>query len=233
MRSTYEGWPNFETWCVNRAANRPHDARYWRSVARWHASEAKALFGRRLTCREARHVARVALAGELSGHFYANRPPPLDDPYADLLSAALDAADYVAIADRFLGEFLDDSEPQAEGPDGRDRPTGGLTFETFTVLEWIRFDGLARCHWNGAARDCLDEARRKPAPEGTRAAVTEMLAEALRDQVPGKVAGAPKDVRHTLIDCALARVHWGQLARRLIRDYGLFGANGPASERKG
>jgi hypothetical protein len=89
-------------------------------------------------------------------------------------------------------------------------------------LEWIRSDDLARSRWNGAALACLDEARRNPPPEGARAAVTEMLAEALRDQVPGLVAGDPTDVRDALIECALSRVHWGQLARRLIRDYGLF-----------
>src|ERR1700722_2071997 len=99
MNSTYEGWPNFETWCVHEAVSNAENARYWRGVARWHASEAKARHAERETCREARHDAAIALAREISKGLYDEPPLPMNEVYANLLSAALDAVDYVAIAE--------------------------------------------------------------------------------------------------------------------------------------
>jgi hypothetical protein len=108
MSSTYEGWANFETWCVDQAmTGDPQNGRYWRSVARWHAREAKARHPGRETCREARHHARVRLGREISQGLYDNRPMPTSDLYADLLSAALDNVDYAAIAERLLDEFFE------------------------------------------------------------------------------------------------------------------------------
>ena len=116
MSSTYEGWANFETWCVDRAmTGDAENARYWRSVARWHASEAKARHPGCETCRAARHHARVRLAREISQGLYDNHPMPMSDLYADLLSAALDNVDYAAIAERLLDEFFE----AAEGTSGR------------------------------------------------------------------------------------------------------------------
>jgi hypothetical protein len=232
MKHKYDGLPNFVTWRVSEAANDPANARYWRGMARWHASEANARHAGRATCREARHDARLALAQELSKPLY-DEQPSVDRVYRDLLNAAIEAVNFDAIADRFLAEFFDDPRPRADEPDEDERSVVGLGPETRTIMEWLRSDWRAASRWREAALNCLDEARRKPSPEGAREAVTEMLAEALRDEVPGMVGWNTPNLRDALTDSALARVHWGQLARRLIRDYGLFDVNGPAAERKG
>jgi hypothetical protein len=229
MKSTYEGWLNFETWCVNDAVTGPENGRYWRGVARWHASEAKA---RHAAGRESRLVAikdaTLALARELSRHFYDDHPLPMGDVYFDLLSAALDSVDYVAIADRFLGEFFDESMLSPDGPPERKGSTGGLSLETHTILGWIRSHDQARARWHEAAHASLEEARSRPVPDGEVAAASAILAEVLRDELSGLVAGGEWGVRNQLFDCALSRVQWGRLARRLLREFALLGA-GPAA----
>lgn len=117
MGSAYEGWANFETWCVSDAmTGDPENARYWRSVARWHASEARARHPGRETCREARQDACLHLSREISRDLYEDHPLPFVDVYAHLLSAALDNVDHAAIAERLLREFFahgESGEPAA------------------------------------------------------------------------------------------------------------------------
>jgi hypothetical protein len=111
MSSTYEGWANFETWCVNdRMTTDPENGRYWRAVARWHASEAKARHPGRETCREARQDATLHLSREISRGLYEDHPLPYIDVYGDLLSAALDNVDYAAIAEGLLREFFEEGD---------------------------------------------------------------------------------------------------------------------------
>jgi hypothetical protein len=111
MSSTYEGWANFETWCVNdRMTTDPENGRYWRAVARWHASEAKARHSGRETCRETRQDATLQLSREISRGLYEDHPLPFIDVYGDLLSAALDNVDYAAIAEGLLREFFEEGD---------------------------------------------------------------------------------------------------------------------------
>jgi hypothetical protein len=228
MKSTYEGWLNYETWCVNDTVTGPQNGRYWRGVARWHASEAKARHAGRESRLEAIKDARLALARELSRHLYDDHPLPMGDVYFDLLSAALDSVDYVAIADRLLGEFFDESTLSPDGPPERKGSTGGLTFETRTILRWIRTHDQARARWHEAARASLEEAMSRRVPDGEFAAASATLAELLRDELSGLVAGGEWGFRDQLFGCALSRVQWGRLARRLLREFGLSAA-GPAA----
>ena len=115
-----------------------------------------------------------------------------------------------------------------DGPPERKGSTGGLTFETHTILRWIRSHDQARARWHDAARASLEEARSRPVPVGEVAATSAILAEVLRDELSGLVASCEWGVRDQLIGCALSRVQWGRLARRLLREFALLGA-GPAA----
>lgn len=110
MGSAYEGWTNFETECVNKRLTDLKNRRYWRAMARWHASEAKARHPGRETCREARQDARLHLSSEISLSLFKNHSLPFIDIYGDLLAAALNNVDYAAIAERLLDGFFEDGD---------------------------------------------------------------------------------------------------------------------------
>ena len=215
-------WENCATWCVGEMVSDESSRRLWRRRARRHAVEAKARHLDDVSDGKAWHEAVTTLARELSRRLHDANPLPVMDVYSNLLLAALDGVDYVGLAERLLCEFFgeagDEWTASGAAPDSREL----MMFETFTVLRWATCDGDASARWREVARTCRDEARRRPAPDGVAPAAASLLAEALRDQLPEVLAGGTSEVRDALLDCALSRVDWWQLARELFRVYGLF-----------
>lgn len=120
MSSIYE---EFEMERVTDWVYEPRNALRWWGVARWHVSEAMARHPKHATCHRARHKATLAVARALSKRLNDDHPLPMIGVYADLLSAALDAVDYIAIAGQLVSEFFDD-RPRSTEPSAAERSPG-------------------------------------------------------------------------------------------------------------
>lgn len=90
---TYNGWTNYETWCVNLWLNNDSDDyHYWRSEAE-HCL--------RLAKHHGHEDAAFLLADRLKEHLWESKPE-VSGMWADLLNSALDAVDWDSIAKAFL-----------------------------------------------------------------------------------------------------------------------------------
>ena len=104
MTKRYNGWENYETWCVNLwLGNDQGSDTYWREAAQEAFDEAEA--DHPLTRSEkARHV----LADRLKDEVHEGVPDE-STMYSDLLGAALSEVNWGEVADGFL-EDAEDSE---------------------------------------------------------------------------------------------------------------------------
>lgn len=99
---TYNGWTNYETWCVHLwLTNEEGSYRYWREEA-----------GRHL--RDDREDARYSLGRQLKGELEEASPLEEASLFSDLLNAALSEVDWHEVADAFLEDLQPDDEPDGE-----------------------------------------------------------------------------------------------------------------------
>jgi hypothetical protein len=103
---TYNGWTNYETWCVN----------LW--IGNDQGSEEQA---RELTLdavkRHGKDDAPWHLADEFKGWITDEAPDLGATLYADLLGAALSEVDWVEIAEGYLDAYAEESEDEEEDGD--------------------------------------------------------------------------------------------------------------------
>lgn len=96
--ATYNGWTNYETWCVNLwIDNEEGSYRYWREVAQetWDAAEADDIFS-----REERAV--YDLSERLKSEFEEGAPELGASVWSDLMSAALSEVNWREIAEHMI-----------------------------------------------------------------------------------------------------------------------------------
>jgi hypothetical protein len=103
----YNGWKNYETWCVNLwLTNDQESADYWHNLAKaCHETSWQVDAVKRGIWTEA-EGARFALADELKDQV-TDASPLADDAtmWHDLLGAALCEVDWAEIADNLLSHF--------------------------------------------------------------------------------------------------------------------------------
>ena len=97
----YNGWTNYETWCVNlwMTGDQPSDKR-WRQVARraWESAKADATFSRS-------ENARITLAEWLDQEITAGNPVEGATLWSDLVNSALSEVDWHELANAFLADM--------------------------------------------------------------------------------------------------------------------------------
>ena len=99
---TYNGWTNYETWCVNLwLTNDEGSYHYWREEA-----------GRHL--KDDREDARCNLAKQLKSELEEASPLEEASLFSDLLNAALSEVDWYKVADAFLEDLEPDNEPDSD-----------------------------------------------------------------------------------------------------------------------
>ena len=104
----YQGWTNYETWCVNLwLSNEEPSQRYWAEMAQaaWDASEPSAYLTRE---QEAVRALADTMKDELE-----EAAPELTGLYADLLTTALGAVDWVEIATAWMEDIDKAAPPEA------------------------------------------------------------------------------------------------------------------------
>lgn len=219
MQKTYDGWADQVTW---RASYRMHDfARlpFWRGLAESHAREAIDAHPGDPKGTEARQAAAASLAEDIRRRLIDECPMWEANVYCDLVLAALDAIDYQAIARQLLrGLFGEGDFSRRMAPS--DYNGGFMSCETYLLLLWATEDRQAADRWFETASSCARQAERMETLEDDGAsAAAHRFAEALRDQLPRVVSDGTSLVQRGLIDCALSRVDWPSLARRLLAEY--------------
>lgn len=99
--TTYNGWKNYETWCVHLwLTNDESTDGYWRAAARaeWTYTEDE-----RPEYLSRSEAARIAVADQMKDEL-EKAAPDLDGMWADLLAAALSEVEWQDIADAFLAD---------------------------------------------------------------------------------------------------------------------------------
>lgn len=105
---SYEGWKNYETWCVKLWIDNEQGAyEYWREQTREVGADGAS-----------------TLARQLKGEF-EDMAPELDGMWADLMSAALSEVDWYEIAEAMIGdeEFDDDDDDDSADDDASNAST--------------------------------------------------------------------------------------------------------------
>lgn len=114
---TYNGWTNYETWCVNLwLTNEEGSYHYWTETANeeW---ESPSHTSEHWTRSQA---ARFSLADRLKNEIEEAQPDLGASMWADMLNAALCEVDWDEIANSFLEECedeADEDDPEAEAPE--------------------------------------------------------------------------------------------------------------------
>lgn len=104
-QTTYNGWSNYETWCVNLwLTNEEPSYRYWREQAGECLRDAELRPEPHFTPRER---AGIALADRLREEVAPDESFPANGLFGDLLRSALDSVNWPEVAD----SFLEDVEP--------------------------------------------------------------------------------------------------------------------------
>lgn len=94
---SYEGWSNYETWCV---------ALWWDNEHGLYLEQEGMVADARLTGRP-----RGALARAIRDRV-EEMAPDVDGMYGDLLTAAIQSADYYEVADAWLENWPDEDEDE-------------------------------------------------------------------------------------------------------------------------
>lgn len=118
---TYNGWANYETWCVNLwLENEQSTSDHWRETGQeiWAESTASSVLSRS-------EVARFALADRLKSDYEEQMPDLGASVWADMLGAAFAEVAWDDIADSLLvdcedkGFDADDSDAEPEKYESR------------------------------------------------------------------------------------------------------------------
>jgi hypothetical protein len=111
----YNGWENFETWCVHLwLTNEEGSYRYWRDEARRHRKEA----GKSHRVTRARWTVTEQASSTLGEQIRSELEEgcPIKGPslYDDLMRAAVGEVNWEEVAEAFLEEIEPDDEPESE-----------------------------------------------------------------------------------------------------------------------
>lgn len=116
---TNYGWTNYETWAVALGLdNEESSYRYWRAVAQETIQLTK-------RPEERQEEAGAALADRIKDEVLDGIPSAVTGIYADLLQAALQAVNWLEIAESFLGELRNDEEEEERETWNGPRPGEG------------------------------------------------------------------------------------------------------------
>ena len=119
----YNGWANYETWCVHLwLTNEEGSYRYWREEAERVRKEARTHANVRSGFLSVDEAARYLLGEAIKESFETFHPfrgehletPRESDVFADLLDAALSEVRWSHVAEAFLEELEPDDEPDDE-----------------------------------------------------------------------------------------------------------------------
>lgn len=119
----YNGWTNYETWCVHLwLTNNAGSYCYWSDEAAVHRGEASDHENAKQGVWSVEETARFTLADAMKESFEQFHPfrgehlakPREPDVYCDLLDAALSEVDWHEVAQAFLDEVEPDDEPDPE-----------------------------------------------------------------------------------------------------------------------
>ena len=149
---TYNGWTNYETWCVHLwLTNGEGSYRYWREEAEQHIKDASkhshVQRGIVSVTEQAQYTVGQAMKASFEtfhpfrGEFLAKPMDP--DVYGDLLDSALSEVNWYEIAAAFLEEFEPEPDPEDEPTDeAEEEPAGSEapTQEQDTGPKGPRFD---------------------------------------------------------------------------------------------
>jgi len=114
-QKTYNGWTNYETWCVNlHITNEQSTQQYWQDAAEesWKSAEDTTS---RPHCWTRSEDARIRLADLLKeshhpNHTYGEAAEKLPLMWQDMLGAAFDEVDWMEIANVLLS-YVEEYEP--------------------------------------------------------------------------------------------------------------------------
>ena len=107
MSETYNGWTNYETWCVNLwMDNGQGSQKFFRDTARQIHAETGA-YG---TGLKLRRVATVRFAEWLQDYYSQENWPELSGVYEDLLRSAFDAVNWDEIARHYIEAVLEEAD---------------------------------------------------------------------------------------------------------------------------
>ena len=108
--TTYNGWTNYETWCVALwLDNEASSSAYWREQAEEccrAAPESRRVHEWGFTPHE---TARMALAQRLEEDIHEADPLPESGLYSDLLGAALSEVNWYEIAGHYVDDVADEA----------------------------------------------------------------------------------------------------------------------------
>lgn len=103
----YEGYENYETWCVSLWVSNDHQTYiFWRDAADWQLSVASEELKASLDHPSTRRAAVIALAIEMNEFVRAGSVPCELSLASDLLSMALDRVNWVEIAEEFFPDLV-------------------------------------------------------------------------------------------------------------------------------
>lgn len=106
---TYNGWSNYETWCVNLwLTNEQGSYNFCRDLAQgcWRDAEASKTFSRK---------EQAALdAADCLKQFINDSQPEVTGMFRDLLNAALSEVDWHEIAEHFIADVIETVEEEEQ-----------------------------------------------------------------------------------------------------------------------
>lgn len=117
----YNGWSNYETWCVNLwLTNEQTSYQYWREHARKHRKDARTCANVREGVWSVELAEKTNLARQLREEI--EEASPLSEPsmFSDLLNAALGEVDWHELAAAFLEDLDPEPDEGEEEPDQDD-----------------------------------------------------------------------------------------------------------------
>lgn len=110
----YNGWTNYETWCVKLwMDNERGDYEHWNEVAREIWGNSRDHGHQHWTRSE---FARFTLADKLKED-YEDAMPEIEGVWSDMLRAAFSEVNWEEIADNLLDECEDEADPDDEDSD--------------------------------------------------------------------------------------------------------------------
>jgi len=105
-QDAYEGWKNYETWCVSLwIDNEQTSYEYWREEARRHQGEAPTSRNVQDCIWTASQAVRFGLADQLRDEITDAAPAADPSVYSDLLMAALQEVNWNEIAEAIVAEL--------------------------------------------------------------------------------------------------------------------------------
>ena len=155
----YNGWTNSETWAVKLwLDNEEPSYRYWQEQTRRASGN-----------REPRSI----LAEQLKDEIVEGSPLPDSSLYSDLLSAALAEVDWYEIAESYLEDLGDDSEPETDEQDEEEEEPCLFPEDPRAEFEYPEGNNLSLF---GEVIAC--DSRRQALEDGVLVDVSEMAKEA-------------------------------------------------------